>query len=197
MSQCPGSPAILADGLAPFVSEDSSATTSTSSGLVRGRARVLQARQRRRRRAITSLPANRDVVTNMTYLEQVTVTPKTARWYRKELKDSLQWASHTPQGLLGDDSAVDAALVPYMAELFLRGEQPERGDIPMVAVLWEALFPEGRAARFKTYAVNGSVCPTTSIYPCLPQVMSKLMRSRRDDGLLFPFPGADYLAMLD
>ena len=110
--------ALIAEGLA-FDSETSSATISSSSGHQKGRSRVLTNRKRNRRKVITLLLGNGDIVPNMTYLVQVTVTVKTARRYRKAIKSFLQWASHIRRGLLAEDSELDAALVAYMDELFL------------------------------------------------------------------------------
>jgi len=65
--------ALIEEGLT-FDSETSSATTSSSSGHQKGRSRVLTNRKRNRRKVITLLLGNGDIVPNMTYLEQVTVT---------------------------------------------------------------------------------------------------------------------------
>ena len=280
--------ALITEGLT-FDSETSSATTSSSSGHQKGRSRVLTNRKRNRRKVITLLLGNGDIVPNMTYLEQVTVTVKTARRYRKAIKSFLQWASHIRRGLLAEDSELDAALVAYMDELFLQGHQPDYGETLMAAVLWKmpefgrhgqkklarswralkgwrkkcpartrrphalalwwalawemcrqgawnmavylvftlstymrpseplliqcqdlvpptpgvsrewhvTLFPEERAARSKTYAVNDSVCLTTSLCPFLPELLETLYNSRNQDELLFPFTYADYLVMFD
>ena len=69
---------------------------------------------------------------------------------------------------------------------------------PGVSREWHVtLFPEERAARSKTYAVNDSVCLTTSLCPFLPELLETLYNSRKPDELLFPFTYADYLVMFD
>ena len=84
----------------------------------------------------------------MTYLEQVTVTKKTARRYRKALAGFLSWALHIPRGLLAADAELDAALVAYMDELFLQGHHPDWGETLMAGLLWK--MPEfGRYGRRK------------------------------------------------
>ena len=91
---------------------------------------------------------NGGIVPNMTYLEQVAVTVKTARRYRKAIRNFLQWASHIKRGLLAEDSELDAALVAYMDELFLQGHQPDWGETLMAGVLWK--MPEfGRHGQKK------------------------------------------------
>ena len=283
-----GKSALLEKGL-HFGSETSSATTSSSSGPGKKRSRVLENRTRRRRKVITTMLADGDVVPNMTYLEQVAVTVKTSRRYRKAIKDFLRWASHIPKGLLAEESELDAALVAYMDELFLGGLQPDLGEVLLAGVLWKmpefgrygqrklarswralkgwrkkcparsrrphalalwsalawemcrmgawimavylvftlstymrpsepllilcqdlvpptpgvsrewhvSLFPEERAARSKTYAVNDSFCLSSSICPFLPQLLETLLESRKPDELLFPFSYADYLVVFD
>ena len=247
------------------------------------------ARKRRRQKVITTMLASGDIVPNMTYLEQVTVMPKTARRYRKEIKAFMDWATHIPAGLLAADAELDGALVAYMDELFLQGQQPDRGETLMARILWKmpefgrygrrklarswraikgwrkkcparsrrphsmplwaclawemarqgawimavylvftlstymrpseplliqrrdlvpptpgvaqewhvTLFPEERPARSKTYAVNDSICLTSSICPYLPELMAVLMESRKDNELLFPFTYADDLIMFE
>ena len=161
---------VLVENGMTYESETSSATTSTSSGHVKGRSRVLEARKRRRRKVITTMLADGDIVPNMTYLEQVTVTKKTAQRYRKALGSFLAWASHIPRGLLAADAEVDAALVAYMDELFLQGCQPDWGETLMAGLLWK--MPEfGRYGRRKLArawrAVKGwrKKCPARSRRP--------------------------------
>ena len=72
--------------------------------------------------------------------------------------------------------------------------RPHRG----ISTEWHVtLFPEERAARSKTYAVNDSVCMTTSLAPYMPELLSSLVAARRPDEKVFPFTYASYLEMFD
>ena len=59
------------------------------------------------------------------------------------------------------------------------------------------LFPEERPARSKTYAVNDSVCLSSSLCPFLPQLLETMHELRKPDELLFPFGYADYLVIFE
>ena len=70
--------------------------------------------------------------------------------------------------------------------------------VPGVSPDWHVtLFPEEAAARSKTYATNNSVCLSSLIVPCLPQLMDALMKDRRPTELLFPFSYPSYLELFD
>ena len=58
-------------------------------------------------------------------------------------------------------------------------------------------FCSAAAARKKTYATNDSVCLSSLIGPCLPQLMDALMKERRPTKLLFPFSYSSCLALFD
>jgi len=67
---------------------------------------------------------------------------------------------------------------------------PQRG----ISKDWHVtLFPEERPARSKTYAVNDSVCLTTSLAPFLPELLVSLLEARQPEDRLFPFTYPSYL----
>ena len=98
-----------------------------------------------------------------------------------------------------------AVYLVFKLSTYMRPSEPllvQRQDVvppePSIAKDWHVtLFPEERPARSKTYAVNDSICLTTSISPFLPEVLKMLYETRKDGELLFPFSYPDYLSMFE
>ena len=76
-----------------------------------------------------------DILPDMTFLEQTTVAPITASRYRRSLKEWKATTTHLARGLLVEDAAVDASLVNFMNEMFLRGDQLAKRETLMAGVL--------------------------------------------------------------
>ena len=78
-----------------------------------------------------------EILPDMIFLEQTRVAPITASRYRRALKEWKASTAYLARGLLVEDAAVDASLVNFMNEMFLRGDQPAKGETLMAGVFWK------------------------------------------------------------